>query len=88
MNHFVLYLNVIQFYLLNHTQNVISGRNKNYIDWWDTASLDSRPIKIRILIGLESRLEHSQHWPVTSGGSRARGRSQGATDPPFQPKLL
>ncbi len=27
MNHSVLYLSVIQFYLLNHTQNVISGRN-------------------------------------------------------------
>ncbi len=27
MNHSVIYLSVIQFYLLNHTQNVISGRN-------------------------------------------------------------
>ncbi len=27
MNHSVLYLSVIQFYLLNHTQNVISGCN-------------------------------------------------------------
>ena len=30
MNHSVLYLSVIQFYLLNHTQNVISGRNNTY----------------------------------------------------------
>ncbi len=35
MNHSVLYLSVIQFYLLNHTQN---GRNTNYIEIlvWDS----------------------------------------------------
>ena len=38
MNHSVLYLSVIQFYLLNHTQNVISGGNTRYIEnlVWDS----------------------------------------------------
>ncbi len=34
----VLYLSVIQFYLLNHTQNVISGRNTRVKLHFGTAS--------------------------------------------------
>ena len=81
MNHSVLYLNVIQFYLLNHNQNVISGRNIRTV--WDSQHWPVNGIASgRILQGEFcavnmhiASIPCQAKWPVYRGGRTSESRN-------------